>query len=155
MATEIERKFLVKDDAWRSLGRGTTYRQGYIYTENWTTVRVRLAGERGYLTIKGKRVGAARAEFEYPIPREDAEIMLETLCDRPLIEKVRYRVFHGDLVWEVDEFRGENAGLILAEVELAAENQAISLPDWIGKEVTDDLRYYNSYLARHPYRDWQ
>jgi CYTH domain-containing protein len=155
MATEIERKFLVKDDTWRSLGTGTTYRQGYIYTENRTTVRVRLAGERSYLTIKGKRVGATRSEFEYPIPREDGEIMLETLCNRPLIEKVRYRIPQDDVVWEVDEFLGENIGLILAEVELTAENQAIVLPDWIGKEVTDDFRYYNSYLARHPYREWQ
>lgn len=155
MATEIERKFLVKDDAWRSLGTGTTYRQGYIYTENRTTVRVRLAGERSYLTIKGKRVGATRSEFEYLIPREDGEIMLETLCNRPLIEKVRYRIPQDDVVWEIDEFLGENIGLILAEVELTAENQAIVLPDWIGKEVTDDFRYYNSYLARHPYREWQ
>jgi CYTH domain-containing protein len=154
MAIEIERKFLVKGDAWRSLGTGTTYRQGYIYTENRTTVRVRLAGEHSYLTIKGKRVGTARSEFEYPIPREDAEIMLETLCDSPLIEKMRYRILQGDLVWEVDEFWGENVGLILAEVELTAENQAIVLPDWIGEEVTDDFRYYNSYLARHPYREW-
>lgn len=154
MAVEIERKYLVKSDAWRSLGSGTFYRQGYIYTENHTTVRIRLAGNCGYLTIKGKRVGAVRSEFEYPIPCEDAEIMLETLCDRPLIEKVRYRIFEGDLVWELDEFAGENAGLILAEVELTAENQAVALPDWIGKDVTDDFRYYNSYLARHPYQQW-
>lgn len=155
MSTEIERKFLVKSDAWRSLGTGTIYRQGYIYTENWTTVRVRLAGECGYLTIKGKRVGATRSEFEYIIPREDAEIMLKTLCDRPLIEKVRYRIPLENLVWEVDEFLGENTGLTLAEVELTAENQAINLPEWIGEEVTDDPKYYNSYLARHPYREWQ
>ena len=121
MAVEIERKYLVKSDAWRSLGSGTVYRQGYIYTENRTTVRVRIAGDCGYLTIKGKRVGAVRSEFEYPIPREDGEIMLETLCDHPLIEKFRYRISQGDLVWEVDEFAGENAGLILAEVELTAE----------------------------------
>jgi adenylate cyclase len=154
MAVEIERKYLVKNDAWRSLGTGTVYRQGYIYTENRTTVRVRLAGDYAYLTIKGKRVGASRSEFEYSIPREDGEIMLETLCDRPLIEKVRYQISQGDLVWEVDEFAGENSGLILAEVELQEENQVITLPDWIGEDVTDDSRYYNSYLARHPYREW-
>lgn len=154
MPLEIERKYLVKSDAWRSLGTGTLYRQGYIYTENRTTVRVRLAGDCGYLTIKGKRVGAVRSEFEYSIPYKEAEIILETLCDRPLIEKIRYRISQGDLIWEVDEFAGENSGLILAEVELTAENQIVTLPDWIGADVTDDWRYYNSYLARHPYREW-
>lgn len=154
MAIEIERKFLVRGDTWRSLGTGEVYRQGYIKTENGTTVRVRMAGERGYLTIKGKTVGARRAEFEYPIPLADAQIMLEILCDRPLIEKVRYRIFKEDLVWEVDEFGGDNEGLILAEVELSDEAQAIELPDWIGEEVTGDRRYYNATLAQHPYRKW-
>ena len=155
MATEIERKFLVKENRWRSLGVGKMYRQGYIRTENKTTVRVRIAGDRGYLTIKGKTSGSVRTEFEYPIPVEEAQIMLDTLCDPPLIEKTRYRISQGDLVWEVDEFWGENKGLILAEVELIDENQEIDLPDWIGKEVTHDLRYYNVNLARHPYREWE
>ena len=154
MAIEIERKFLVRGDTWRSLGTGEVYRQGYIRTENRTTVRVRIAGDRGYLTIKGKTVGAGRAEFEYPIPLADAQVMLETLCDRPLIEKVRYRIFQGNLVWEVDEFGGDNEGLIMAEVELTDEAQVIELPDWIGEEVTGDRRYYNATLAQHPYREW-
>jgi CYTH domain-containing protein len=155
MATEIERKFLVKNDTWRNLGPGKMYCQGYISTVNRTTVRVRIVGEQGYLTIKGKTVGKSRSEFEYPIPIEDARIMLDTLCDRPLIEKIRYKIQQGDLVWEVDEFLGDNQGLILAEVELKDENQGIELPDWIREEVSHDARYYNVNLVNHPYREWQ
>ncbi len=155
MATEIERKFLVKGDEWRSLGRGTGYRQGYISTkETGTTVRVRIVGDRGYLTIKGTTVGASRAEFEYPIPVEDAREMLDTLCDRPLIEKTRYRIQQGELTWEVDEFAGENQGLILAEVELDDENQTVELPEWIDREVSDP-KYFNVNLAKHPYSQWK
>ncbi len=155
MATEIERKFLVKGDKWRSLGRGTGYRQGYISTkETGTTVRVRVVGDRGYLTIKGTTVGASRAEFEYPIPVEDAREMLNTLCDRPLIEKTRYRIQQGELTWEVDEFAGENQGLILAEVELEDENQTVELPEWIDREVSDP-KYFNVNLAKHPYSQWK
>ena len=155
MATEIERKFLVKGDQWRSLATGTGYRQGYISTkETGTTVRVRIAGDRGYLTIKGTTVGASRAEFEYPIPVEDAREMLDTLCDRPLIEKTRYRIQQGELTWEIDEFAGENRGLILAEVELDDENQTVELPEWIDREVSDP-KYFNVNLAKHPYRQWK
>ncbi len=155
MATEIERKFLVKGDEWRSLGTGTGYRQGYISTkETGTTVRVRVVGDRGYLTIKGTTVGASRAEFEYPIPVKDAREMLDTLCDRPLIEKTRYRIQQGELTWEVDEFAGENQGLILAEVELDDENQTVELPEWIDREVSDP-KYFNVNLAKHPYRQWK
>ncbi len=155
MATEIERKFLVKGDEWRSLGTGTGYRQGYISTkETGTTVRVRVVGDRGYLTIKGTTVGTSRAEFEYPIPVEDAREMLDTLCDRPLIEKTRYRIQQGELTWEVDEFAGENQGLILAEVELDDENQTVELPDWIDKEVSDP-KYFNVNLAKYPYSQWK
>ncbi|AFY77808.1 hypothetical protein Ple7327_2517 [Pleurocapsa sp. PCC 7327] len=155
MATEIERKFLVKGDSWRSLGTGKVYRQGYISTVNGITVRVRIAGENGYLTIKGKTKGMAREEFEYSIPVEDAKMMLDTMCDRPLIEKIRYRIKLDNLVWEVDEFLGENKGLILAEVELESECQIIDFPDWIAREVTGDLRYYNSNLAKYPYQQWK
>ena len=154
MATEIERKFLVRGDHWRSLGIGQYYKQGYIPTQDHTVVRVRIVGDRGYLTIKGKNQGMVRAEFEYPIPLGDAEIMLETLCHPPLIEKVRYRIPQGDLTWEVDEFGGENSGLIVAEVELQQENQAIALPVWIGQEVTEDPKYYNANLVHHPYQCW-
>jgi CYTH domain-containing protein len=150
MATEIERKFLVQGDEWRSLGVGVIYRQGYVANINGRTVRVRVVGEQGYLTIKGPTIGKSRAEFEYKIPVEDAQELLETLCDRPLIEKTRYKINIGDLIWEVDEFWGENQGLILAEVELETEDQNINIPDWIGKEVTSDPRYYNVNLVKNP-----
>ncbi|WP_013322321.1 CYTH domain-containing protein [Gloeothece verrucosa] len=156
MGIEIERKFLVKGDGWRSLGSGTIYRQGYITTENKiNTVRVRLIGEQGYLTIKGKTTGATRAEFEYPIPKEDALFMLENLCDHPLIEKTRYKIKQGELIWEVDEFMGDNQGLIIAEVELEQENQAVELPNWIGQEVTGNLQYHNSNLVKYPFKKWK
>lgn len=154
MATEIERKFLVTGDEWRLLGKGKVYRQGYIPTENGTTVRVRLVGESGYLTIKGVSTGISRAEFEYPIPAADAQQMLDTLCKPPLIEKTRYRIESDGLVWEVDEFAGENQGLIVAEVELSEESQVFELPTWIEREVSDDPRYYNVNLAQNPYRNW-
>jgi CYTH domain-containing protein len=154
MATEIERKFLVQGERWRSLATGSVYCQGYITSGNGRTVRVRMIGEQGYLTIKGPTVGLARSEFEYPIPVADAREMLETLCDRPWIEKTRYKIPWQGLIWEVDEFAGENQGLILAEVELTDPTQAIDLPDWIGKEVSDDRRYFNSNLAKHPFTHW-
>ena len=154
MGQEIERKFLVRGEEWRSLGTGTQYRQGYFPTSPDCTVRVRIAGDRAYLTIKGKTKGISRKEFEYPIPVSEASEMLEELCDRPFIEKMRYRIAIGNLVWEVDEFTGENLGLILAEVELENENQAILLPEWIGQEVSRDPRYFNSNLARSPYIHW-
>jgi adenylate cyclase len=154
MAKEIERKYLVTGKQWKNLAEGVVYRQGYILTVGKQTVRVRIAGEQGYLTIKGENIGAVRSEFEYPIPIEDAEEMLNTLCDRPLIEKIRYKILYGDLVWEVDEFLGENAGLIIAEVELTNEHQEITLPDWIDIQVSDP-KYFNSNLAKHPYNTWK
>ena len=154
MAVEIERKFLVKSDEWRALAVGRLYCQGYLPTAAGKTVRVRIVGDQGYLTIKGPSNGTTRAEFEYLIPVEDATEMLETLCETPLIKKKRYKIMIDDLTWEVDEFLGENKGLIIAEVELQDENQAISLPDWIGKEVSDDSRYYNSSLVKNPYCQW-
>ncbi|WP_066382333.1 MULTISPECIES: CYTH domain-containing protein [unclassified Anabaena] len=153
MGKEIERKFLLKNDSWRQLGEGVLYRQGYIPTQG-VTVRVRVAGNQGYLTIKGKTVNYSRAEFEYPIPLADAQEMLDTLCVRPLIEKTRYKINYNGLVWEVDEFAGENQGLILAEVELTDAAQEIEIPDWIGEEVSGDRRYYNSYLVQQPYSKW-
>jgi CYTH domain-containing protein len=154
MGTEIERKFLLKGDAWRALARGTAYRQGYLSTVKERTVRVRTVGERGFLTVKGVTTGVRRAEFEYEIPRADADAMLDDLCERPLIEKTRYRIEHGGLVWEVDEFFGENAGLVLAEVELDSESQKIALPGWVGEEVSGDPRYFNANLIKNPYSTW-
>jgi len=154
MPTEIERKFLVKSEEWRTLGTGTIYRQGYIATKKGTTVRVRLAGNQGYITIKGASKGISRAEYEYSIPAEDAQEMLDNLCEPPLIEKTRYKIEIAGLIWEVDEFSGKNQGLIVAEVELTDANQTIEMPDWIGQEVSDDARYYNANLAQHPYSEW-
>lgn len=155
MSIEIERKFLVKGDGWRSLGVGTVYCQGYLASGKGVTVRVRIAGDTGYLTIKGATEGISRSEFEYVIPTSDAEEMLSTLCDRPLIEKVRYRIIQDDLTWEVDEFTGANQGLVMAEVELRDPNQIVELPDWIGEEVSHDPRYFNAYLAKNPFPSWK
>lgn len=152
MPTEIERKFLVAGDGWRAaaLGPGLRLRQGYLPNGGGAeapVVRVRLAGTQGFLTIKGPGL-LARAEFEYAIPAADAEAMLATLCLPPVLEKTRTRVGHGGLVWEVDEFGGALAGLVLAEVELASAEQVPALPDWVGREVTGDPRYMNNRLAR-------
>jgi CYTH domain-containing protein len=154
MGLEIERKFLVQKNLWIPLMEGVLYRQGYIYTQNGNTVRVRIAGDKGYLTLKGKTKGSVRSEFEYEIPLEEAGEMLDLLCDRPLIEKIRYKEKIGELTWEIDEFLGENEGLILGEVELESENQKVTLPEWIGEEVTQYPRYYNSNLAKNPYSQW-
>lgn len=163
MGTEIERKYLVKKEEWRSHLKqlqqdfpdiGQKYCQGYIPTNNRTTVRLRTIGTQAYITIKSEVVGYTRSEFEYPIPLQDAEQMLATLCLKPLIEKIRYKVTHDDLVWEVDDFLGENKGLIIAEVELTDENQNINLPHWIDREVKDK-KYFNSSLVNHPYSKWE
>ncbi len=154
MAIEIERKFLLRNDDWRSGAVGTSYRQGYLTIDPERTVRVRIAGDQGFLTIKGKTEGMSRSEFEYCIPLADATQLLDTLCLRPLIEKVRYCVPYADCLWEIDEFAGENAGLILAEIELETSDQQVELPLWVGKEVTTDPRYYNASLSQNPYRNW-
>ncbi|MEH2053149.1 CYTH domain-containing protein [Nostoc sp.] len=154
MAKEIERKYLVRGDSWRGLAEGSVYRQGYIATQDKATVRIRVVGEKSYLTIKGPNIKYSRLEFEYPIPVEDAQEILETLCERPFIEKIRYKIESGGLIWEIDEFDGVNKGLILAEVELSDENQQIELPTWIGQEVSDDSRYFNSNLVKHPFSQW-
>lgn len=154
MGEEIERKFLVVGDGWRNTAEAEPLRQGFLSTEPERTVRVRLAGSQGSLTVKGKTIGARRQEFEYGIPGVDAQRMLDTLCQRPLIEKVRYRLRIGRHIWEVDVFEGENAGLVIAEVELESEDEAFEKPDWAGEEVTDDARYFNSNLVAKPFRTW-
>ncbi|MFN6528849.1 CYTH domain-containing protein [Nostoc sp. ChiSLP03a] len=154
MAKEIERKYLVRGDSWRGLAEGSVYRQGYIATQDKATVRIRIIGEKSYLTIKGPNTKYSRLEFEYPIPVQDAQEILETLCQRPFIEKTRYKIKSGGLIWEIDEFDGVNKGLILAEVELTDENQQIELPNWIGQEVYDDSRYFNSNLVKYPFSQW-
>jgi adenylate cyclase len=152
---EIERKFLLVGEAWRTLGQPVLLRQGYLNTDPARTVRVRIEGQGACLTIKGKNVGAARGEWEYPIPVHEASELLDQLCERPLIEKYRRRIVFQGHTWEVDEFLGENAGLAVAEIELAAEGEAFARPDWIGAEVTGDARYYNSSLIRLPYSQWK
>ncbi|MGJ5676678.1 MAG: CYTH domain-containing protein [Nostochopsis sp.] len=154
MAKEIERKFLVKENNWRKMAEGNVYRQGYIATQKQATVRVRIVGNQGYLTIKGPSIKYSRSEFEYPIPIEDAQEMLDQLCDRPIIEKIRYKIEYGGLIWEIDEFEGVNKGLTLAEVELSEETQQIELPPWVGKEVSEDPKYFNSNLVKNPFSQW-
>jgi CYTH domain-containing protein len=154
MAKEIERKFLVRGNTWRGQDGGKRYRQGYLSIVKERTVRVRTTGDKGFITIKGMSVGATRSEYEYEIPLADANEMLDRLCERPLIEKTRYRVSHEDLVWEIDEFEGDNRGLIIAEVELEDETQSVPLPGWIGQEVTGDPRYFNANLVANPFSKW-
>jgi adenylate cyclase len=154
MGVEIERKFLVACDAWRALGTPVLLRQGYLSSDPDRTVRVRVEDGGGTMTIKGRSVGATRAEWEYPIPLADANALLDRLCQQPLIEKYRSRITLGAHTWEVDEFLGANAGLIVAEIELASEDQAFDKPEWIGAEVTHDKRYFNSSLIRHPFSGW-
>jgi adenylate cyclase len=154
MGKEIERKFLVKSSAYQELAPGTHYRQGYLNSQKERVVRVRTINDQGFMTIKGITSGATRVEYEYEIPAKDATEMLDDLCEQPIIDKVRYKVPMGDFVWEIDEFHGMNEGLIVAEVELIAEDQEFPKPDWIGEEVTGDAKYYNSNLILHPYTNW-
>ena len=153
MGIEIERKFLVHGTNYRATGKPTLYRQGYLSTDPERTVRVRIAGDQAMITIKGRTQGIARSEFEYGIPTADAAALLD-LCLRPLIEKTRYELTFGSQVWIVDEFANENAGLVLAEIELPAVDHPFVKPDWCGAEVSDDHRYFNSYLVAHPFTTW-
>lgn len=154
MSKEIEKKFLVANEGWRGLAEGRHYCQGYLSTEEGRTVRVRTIGEKGFITVKGRTTGETRLEFEYEISIKDAREMLQQLCHKPLIEKTRHKIPFDGFTWEVDEFAGENQGLIFAEIELKYEGEIFSKPQWIGQEVTSDLRYYNANLVNTPYRDW-
>lgn len=154
MPLEIERKFLVKNDAWRSGATGEAYCQGYLSQYPNPTIRVRTQGRKAFLTIKGKPSGIIRPEFEYEIPFEEAQ-ELQKLYITPLIKKTRYKIPHEGMTWEVDEFHGENEGLIVAEIELDHPEASITPPPWIGEEVTHDPRYANSSLATNPLRKWK
>ncbi len=154
MAVETERKFLVNGERWRCEATATALKQGYISDDTKVAVRVRIAGEQAFLTVKGAKSGISRLEYEYAIPLADAEELLAQLCQRPIIEKTRYTLDYRGLEWVVDEFAGDNAGLVVAEVELDREDQVFERPDWAGEEVTDDPRYLNVNLAKHPYRTW-
>lgn len=154
MSVEIERKFLVRGDAWKAQGQGVAMRQGYLSTHPDRTVRVRVEGAEATLTIKGRTQGFSRGEWEYAIPLAEAEALLNDVCERPLIEKTRTRIVHEGMTWEVDEFFGDNQGLVVAEIELESETQAFARPDWLGEEVTGDARYFNSSLLKRPYASW-
>lgn len=154
MAWEIERKFRVRNEGWRQRVSGSLYRQGYLSVDPQRTVRVRVTGGRGTLTVKGISRGAKRREYEYEIPVAEAEAMLANLCVPPLITKTRYRVREADLVWEVDVFSGENEGLVLAELELKRNGQEFPLPSWVGEEVSADPRYFNVNLVSYPFKRW-
>ena len=156
MGIEIERKFLLRNEDWRTLAsHGTPYRQGYLSDAKLVSVRVRVAGDRGFLNIKSVTLNVRRAEYEYSIPLKDAAELLDQFCARPLIEKTRYRVPYDDHVWEVDVFEGENAGLVVAEIELTHADEPFHQPPWLGAEVSADPRYYNVSLVTHPYKDWK
>ena len=154
MPTEIERKFLVKDDSYKAEVAGEFIRQGFLSTDKERVVRVRIKGEKAWITVKGLSVGTARSEFEYPIPLEDAAYLLDHICYQPTIEKYRYVVPFEGFTWEVDEFLGDNKGLVIAEIELLREDQTFTKPRWVGKEVTSAKRYYNSNLVKNPFNTW-
>jgi adenylate cyclase len=155
MGIEIERKYLVASDRWREQAdAGTAFRQGYLVGSEHASVRVRIEGDQANLNIKSATLGVYRQEYEYPIPLADAERMLDTLCEKPLIEKVRYHVRFEGYTWEVDVFEGDNEGLVVAEVELSSEDEQPPLPPWAGEEVSHDPRYYNVCLVKHPYKQW-
>ncbi|MBF0187346.1 MAG: CYTH domain-containing protein [Magnetococcales bacterium] len=154
MAKEIERKFLVKGDSWRGQGKSRLIRQGFFLTDDDRSVRVRILGEQAFLTLKASMSGFSRFEFEYEIPMHDAQELLDKLCGRPLVEKTRNWVEYGGRSWVVDEFHGENEGLFLAEVELDDESDTVERPEWCGKEVSDNPRFYNAYISRHPFMTW-
>ena len=152
MSVEIERKFLVLGTSWRQ-GSGVRYLQGYLNLDKERTVRVRRTEKQSFLCVKGISIGASRNEFEYKIPADDAEHLLK-LCTGSIIQKIRHTVIYKGLKWEIDEFLGNNEGLVLAEVELESENQIFEKPEWVGMDVTHDPRYFNSNLAVNPYKNW-
>ena len=155
MGKEIEKKVLITNDDWRKDASGKPYCQGYLNSEKGRTVRIRTINERGILTIKGPNADGVRLEYEYDIPLADAKEMLERLCHKPLIEKTRYKIDFAGFIWEVDEFKGDNEGLLFAEIELEESSQEFTKPPWIGKEVTDDARYYNANLVTNPFSKWK
>lgn len=154
MASEIERKFLVDTAKWKPAADGTLYRQGYLSTHPERTVRVRIEGDQARLTLKGQTRGISRTEIEFDMPLADAQLALAELCEQPIIEKRRHKEEHHGKLWEIDVFLGDNLGLVLAEVELASEDEVVQVPAWASEEVSHDPRYYNSYLVARPFRSW-
>ncbi|MEO5329746.1 MAG: CYTH domain-containing protein [Magnetococcus sp. THC-1_WYH] len=154
MAIEIERRFLVENDSWRQGVSATSLKQGFLSTDKERVVRVRLEGDRGTLTIKGLTQNSTKKEFEYAIPAQDAWELLDSLCLKPLIEKQRFRIMYAGFLWEVDVFAGENRGLVIAEIELDRVDQPFAKPPWLGREISDDPRYFNANLGQNPYCRW-
>lgn len=154
MALEIERKFLVLHDGYKKNAQIELIKQGYLSKDSARTVRVRVSGDQGYITVKGRSTNATRAEFEYLIPLKDAEQMLH-LCLAPLIVKQRFTLNFKGHLWEIDEFEGANKGLVVAEIELQSETEEFECPDWLGEEVTQDPKYFNSQLIHFPYCKWK
>jgi adenylate cyclase len=152
---EIERKYLVRPGAWAPQGAGTHFKQGYLNSQKERVVRVRIEGSAAKLTIKGVTTGVTRSEFEYAIPVDDATILLDQLCEQPLIDKHRHVEQHGGRTWEIDVFHGDNEGLVVAEVEVASESDRIDLPAWAASEVSSDPRYFNSNLLKNPFKNWR
>jgi adenylate cyclase len=155
MGKEIERKFKVQSREYKNMADGIYIHQGFLSTEKERVVRIRIKGNQGFLTIKGITKGATRMEYEYGIPVEDAKTLLAKLCLKPTIEKYRYHINFQGFLWEVDEFMGENEGLIIAEIELEDEDQQFETPPWVGEEVTYDPRYFNSNLIANPFSNWK
>lgn len=156
MAQEIEHKFLIANDGWREkVSHCAIYKQGYLSSQPTSSIRVRISDKQAWLNIKSATIGTQRAEYEYEIPLSDAHEILENLCLKPVIEKTRHFVKYENHLWEIDVFDGENAGLIVAEIELKSVGETFEKPDWLGEEVTQDVRYYNNNLARQPYSQWR
>jgi len=156
MANEIERKFLVKNDLWRdAVVSASRMKQGYLTSKGNASVRIRIANDKAFLNIKSATLGIRRLEFEYEIPLTDADEMLAAVAEQPFIDKTRYKVKCGGHIWELDVFEGENLGLIVAEVELASEDESFEVPPWSGEEVSEDPRYYNVNLVKEPYSLWR
>jgi adenylate cyclase len=155
MAKEIERKFTVTSDTWRVyVTHQENFIQGYLANNKSCSIRVRLSGDSATLNIKSAALNVYRDEFDYPIPLPDGKELLTRICQPPFIEKTRYYVQYRDHTWEIDEFKGENKGLVIAEIELKSTDELFDRPDWVGKEVSDDYRYYNVMLLEHPFKNW-
>ena len=155
MAIEIERKFLLKNDSWREYVQSSQLiRQGYLAPLDTSSVRVRIEGDKANINVKSATIGITRLEYEYEIPMPDAVEMLDQLCRKPQVHKTRHLVQAGDHTWEIDEFYGENEGLLVAEIELDNENDKFGRPEWLAEEVSNDARYYNVNLVNKPYKQW-
>lgn len=154
MAIEIERRFLVVNDSWKGETSGTQYRQGYLYFQTDGVLRIRIAGDKGFLTVKVLKDALSALEYEYEIPGRDAKEMLTGLCKGNPVEKMRYHVIYAGMAWDIDVFSGDNEGLVIAEIELKETGQEISLPPWVGEEVTGQKKYLNAFLFKNPYTKW-